>query len=238
MSARKKGDRAPFGFTVVEVMVAVMLLAVAVVSIFGAQFAAVATADYSKYVTQAIQLSRCRMNELELQFQIDDGFEQGDVSGSGQCCEIVDDETEVEAFKCSWEIKTIDLPDVTQMIAAAGADGGVADDMMGGGLGDMADEFDAMGMVAAIAPMITDLLREAIRRVTVKVEWQQGANQRQVEVTQYVVHPTQGPLELMQQAAAMDQLADDALLGPGAAPGAPRGGGVNPDGSGGKSGER
>jgi len=229
------GPQAPrFGFTVIEVMVAVLLLAISVTSIFGAQFAAVATADYSQYVTQAVQLARCRMNELELQFQIDDGFEEGDVSGSGECCEIVDDEGDVEPFECSWEVKMIEFPDVSQMLmgGVGDADGGLLDDTMGGGVDDMVDDFDAMGMIGAVAPMITELLRAAIRRVTVKVEWQQGAKQREIEVVQYVTHPTQGPLALMQQASAVDQMTDDLLTGN--TPGA----GTRPDGSGGGKNDR
>ncbi|MBW2277586.1 MAG: hypothetical protein JRF63_08855 [Deltaproteobacteria bacterium] len=231
----RRGPRAPgFGFTVIEVMVAVLLLAISVTSIFGAQFAAVATADYSRYVTQAVQLARCRMNELELQFQLDDGFEEGDVTGSGMCCEIVDDERDVEPFECSWEVKMIEFPDVSQMLMSGGgdADGGLLDNSMGGGVGDVADEFDAMGMIGAVAPMITELLRAAIRRVTVKVEWDQGAKHREIEVTQYLTHPTQGPLALMQQASAMDQLADELQTGN------EPGGGVRPDGSGGGKNDR
>jgi prepilin-type N-terminal cleavage/methylation domain-containing protein len=228
---RPPGSRSPrFGFTVIEVMVAVLLLAVSVASIFGAQFAAVATADYSQGMTQAVQLARCRMNELELQFQIDDGFEEGDVIESGPCCEVVEDEEDIELFECSWEIKMIEFPDVTEMLTSATPDGGVLDDTLGttGSIDDMVDDFDPMGMVATLAPMITELLRAAIRKVTVKVEWEQGARHRELEVTQYVTHPTQGPLQLMQQASAADQLADELLLGDDGS-----GGGVRPDGSGG-----
>lgn len=236
----RRGPRAlGFGFTVIEVMVAVLLLAISVASIFGAQFTAVATADYSQYMTQAVQLARCRMNEIELQFQIDDGFEEGDVTGGGLCCEIVDGETDIEPFECSWEIKMIEFPDVTQMLTAAEPDGGLMDDTLGGGIDDMVDDFDAMGMVSAVAPMITELLRAAIRKVTVKVEWDQGSKHREIAVVQYVTHPTQGPLQLMQQASAMDQMAEEMLLGEGDESGrgneGGRGGGVNPDGSGGRN---
>ena len=233
-ASKRRSPQAPrFGFTVIEVMVAVLLLAISVASIFGAQFAAVATADYSQYVTQAVQLARCRMNELELQFQIDDGFEEGDVTGSGMCCEIVDDEKDIEPFECSWEVTMIEFPDVTQMLSGSvgDVDGGLVDDTMGtGSIGDFADDFDAMGIVSAVAPMITELLRAAIRRVTVRVEWDQGSKHREIEITQYVTHPTQGPLGLMQQASAMDQMAEDLQAGVDGA--------TRPDGSGGGKNER
>ena len=53
------------GFTIIEVMVSIMILAVSVVSIFGAQFATVATVGFSRYTTQAMELARCRMSEIE-----------------------------------------------------------------------------------------------------------------------------------------------------------------------------
>ena len=127
---RGAGEPGGLGFTVVEVMVAVLLLAVSVVSIFGAQFAAVATAEYSKHVTQAIQLARCRMSELELQFQVEDGFEEGDITGSGQCCKIIDDEEDVAPYDCSWEIKTIELPDISQALVETAPDGGMAEEIL------------------------------------------------------------------------------------------------------------
>lgn len=226
MSARRQGvgaprGRAAGGFTVIEVMVSILLLAVAVVSIFGAQFAAVATADYSRHVTQAVQLARCRMSELELQFQLEDGFEEGDVIETGECCEAVEGEDDIAPFTCSWEVKMIEFPDISQMMTGGGADGGMMDDMLGGGmdgllggggdddLGGGMDEL-GMGLAQSFGPMVIEILQGAIRRVTVKVEWDQGEAHKELEVVQYVTHPTQGPLEVLQQAAALSDLEDEA----------------------------
>ena len=99
------------GFTIMEVMVAIMILAVSVVSIFGAQFAAVATTEYSKHITQAINLAECRMNEIELEVLTDDGFKLGNVESSGECCESMEDE-KIGDYECSWEIKVVEIPDL------------------------------------------------------------------------------------------------------------------------------
>ena len=212
------------GFTVMEVMVAVLILAVSLVSIFGAQFSAVATVEYSRNVTHAVELARCRMSEIELEIQQNGGFEEGDILDSGDCCEFIEGERGPDDYFCRWEIKTIELPDVSQMMMGGG-DAGVLDDMGGGMLGDMMGTGDddmaemGMGLAETFMPMITDMLQQAMRRVTVTVEWKEGSRLESVEVVQYVTHPTQSILGL-QQASAMESMQDEAAL----TGGAPRGG--------------
>ncbi|MCP4677873.1 MAG: prepilin-type N-terminal cleavage/methylation domain-containing protein [Deltaproteobacteria bacterium] len=203
------------GFTIMEVMVAIMILAVSVVSLFGAQFAAVATTQFSKYTTQAMQLARCRMSEIELEILIENGFEEADVTSSGDCCEVIEGESGIDDFSCSWEIKTIELPDITTLMTSGGVDGGggMLDDFgmgLGGGGEDSMEDMGMMGMVSSFAPMLSEMLKQAIRRVTVTVEWKQGSNTKQFMLAQYLTHPTQGPLQLMQAAATADEWAEEA----------------------------
>ncbi|MCP4195985.1 MAG: prepilin-type N-terminal cleavage/methylation domain-containing protein [Proteobacteria bacterium] len=199
------------GFTIIEVMISIMILSVSVVSIFGAQFATVATVGFSRYTTQAIELARCRMSEIELEVQIENGFELGDVTSRGECCEMLENDT--AEFSCSWEIKTLEIPDIMSLMAAqdggVGMSGGLGGGMgiLGGsGAGDSLDDMGMLGAVSSFLPMLSDLLGQAIRRVTVTVEWTQGIRKRDFVLSQYLVHPTQGPLQLMNSAAdAMDR---------------------------------
>jgi hypothetical protein len=194
-------DGAAPGFTIMEVVVAIMILAVSVVSIFGAQFATVATTDYSQHLTQAMQIARCRMSEIELEIQLENGFEESDVETSGDCCEFMENESEMGEFTCRWEIKTVELPDMAQLLSG-GADGGggmLSD--FGMDLGGSPEEMGPLGMVASFAPMLSEMLKQAIRRVTVTVEWEKGGNKKEFTLAQYLTHPTQGPLQLMHSAA-------------------------------------
>jgi prepilin-type N-terminal cleavage/methylation domain-containing protein len=216
---RRFGHGRLAGFTIIEVMVAMLIFAVAIVSIFGAQFSAISTTE----------LARCRMSELELEFLQNGGFEEGDVTQSGPCCEALDGDENAADYTCSWEIKTIVLPDVTQMMSGTdgGLGGGMFGDLLGGSTGDLTGDStgdstgDAMGemgmdMVSAFLPTVTDMLEQAIRRVTVTVEWELASGaKRDLSVVQFVVHPTQGPLQLLQQASATDQMADQLGLGEG-----------------------
>ncbi|MCP4599951.1 MAG: prepilin-type N-terminal cleavage/methylation domain-containing protein [Proteobacteria bacterium] len=211
------------GFTIMEVMVSVMILAISVVSIFGAQFAAVATTTFSRYTTHAIQLARCRMSEIELEILVENGFEEADVVSSGDCCEMLESDSDVGDFTCNWEIKTIELPDISTLMASGGPDGGgsMLEDLgLGGGGDDSMEGFGVMGMASAFAPMLSEMLNQAIRRVTVTVEWEQGAKKREFVLSQYLTHPTQGPLQLMQNAATVDEWSEAAEEGEAPPPGA------------------
>jgi prepilin-type N-terminal cleavage/methylation domain-containing protein len=240
------------GFTIMEVIVAIMLLAVAVVSIFGAQFAAIATTEFARYSTHAIQLARCKMSELELETLTENGFESTDVVERGDCCELLEGEPFSETdsidnvFTCTWELKVVDIPDLTSIMTGGGPDGGLGPDLFGdgaggadglGALGAMTgmggdrtggmDDMGLMGMISGFAPMITDMLREGIRRATVKVEWDQGSRHREFVLSQYLVHPTQGPLQLLNAAATAEQAAEEAAAAGDAPPSAVFSGGGN-----------
>ena len=69
-----------------------------------------------------------------------------------------------------------------------------------------------LGMMGAVLPMVSGLLQEALRRITITVEWQQGSKERKFVLSQFVVHPTQGPLELMHKASAMQDAQEEAEM--------------------------
>jgi prepilin-type N-terminal cleavage/methylation domain-containing protein len=218
----------PRGFTIIEVMVAMLIFAISIVSIFGAQFAAVSTAEFARRTGMASELVRCRMSELELEFATNGGFEEGDVTQSGPCCEMLDGDANADDYTCTWEIKTIQLPDINQMLAGGtdgGPGGGMFGDMLGlGGMGEGDDDDQsgtsgagaggAMGMVSAFLPTVTGMLQQAIRRVTVTAEWEiASGDKRDLSIVQYVVHPTQGPLQLLQNVNTVNEQAEALGLG-------------------------
>ncbi|MBN2524829.1 MAG: prepilin-type N-terminal cleavage/methylation domain-containing protein [Deltaproteobacteria bacterium] len=215
------------GFTIIEIMVAVLLLSSALVAIFAAQFAAVATTAYARNITQATQLGRCKMNELELLF-IEEGFQEGDVVESGTCCEFLEGEVP-ENFHCEWMVETVTFPDMSETMddslgdEEGGGPGSIMDQVTGGsaGMGSMMesgamDDMSEMGMdmLSSLMPMITGLLEQAIRRVTVKVTWKEGVAEKEFQLMQYVTHPSQGPLKLMQEMNTADDIMNTVNGGP------------------------
>ena len=106
---------------------------------------------------------------------------------------------------------------------------GLLDDLDLGGaagaVGDEAEELDIFGALSSFMPLISDMLSEGIRRVTVTVTWEQGARSPEFVLSQHIVHPTEGSLGLM-NAALLSSQAEQAqqTSQPGAAPPASQGG--------------
>lgn len=92
---------------------------------------------------------------------------------------------------------------------AAQAGGGLTDlaSMMGesGGPGGMASM--VMGLVY---PDLKPMLEASIRKVTVVVHWNEGSNERELSVTQYVTNPQQGGIDPLAD-QGLDEAADQAL---------------------------
>jgi general secretion pathway protein I len=117
-------------------MMAVALFGAVVTIILSAQAGLVASNRTATNMSQAVEIARCRMSELE-EKQLKLGFpeiEEKDTSTT--CC----NEKDVAGFSCDWKVERVTLPQVTEL----GGDGG-AGSLFGGGLG-----LDA-GMMGSIA---------------------------------------------------------------------------------------
>ena len=204
------------GFSLLEVMVAVAILSMALVSVFAASGGAVGATQHVVKIGVATMLARCKMTELEEGMRVD-GFQLDDVDEQGACCE--DEEEAADGYTCNWTIESVELPDVSAIQTAAGALGSgdplglsgppdaqgnaPADDGAGGGM----DE----GMMAGINvlyPVVSNVLQASIRRVSVEVHWNEGEQDRVVKAVQYVTNPTQG-VEAGKAAPAVDDVPED-----------------------------
>jgi general secretion pathway protein I len=109
-----------------EVLMAVALFSAAVTLILSAQAGVVAGNRTAANMSQAIELGRCRMSELE-EKQLKLGFpEIEDKDSNPICC----DDKEVSGFSCEWQVERVTLPQATQL----GGDAGLSS-LLGGGLG-------------------------------------------------------------------------------------------------------
>jgi general secretion pathway protein I len=114
------------GFSLLEVMVAVALFGAVVTIILSAQTGLVASNRTAANMSQAIELGRCRMSELE-EKQLKLGFPEIEERDSNPiCC----DDKEVPGFSCEWQVERVILPQATQL----GGDAGLSS-ILGGGLG-------------------------------------------------------------------------------------------------------
>lgn len=234
----RRPSRALGAFTLLEVMVAVTILAVALTAIFASEAGAIRVAARARFTTTATLLARCKMAEIEEQ-TLREGLPAVSATGVDGCCE----EGEVDGFDCEWEISRIVLPDQ----AALGEDesaGGLGS-ALGGGAGEGEDASSSvdqimsgamMGgggdMVAEMAlqyafPILKPQIEEQVRRARVTVRWREGDQLQSFDVVQFLVQE-QAPAIVTQEAArqAIEGTTGGAAPGlvPGAAPGAGRGG--------------
>lgn len=203
--------RTDTGFTLIEVLVAVMILAFAVVAAFGAQSSAIGTSGFVEDTTVAMMLARCRMSEVEMTVREEGGFQEMDVEEEGPCCEIA----ERDDFVCRTKIEKVELPEMS-----AGMDGDM-EEMVSKGVelafGEKAaGRMSSMGGFDSFAnlflPMLNNIFGAGIRRVTVVVAWRRNWRDREFGITEYMVHPTLGGLSLI-KAAEQAEAAEDQDLG-------------------------
>jgi general secretion pathway protein I len=211
--ARAGGRRA---FTLLEVMVAVAILGLGLVTILTAQTGLFASSKRAATMSEAVGLARCKMSEIE-EHLLRNGYQLTAQDEEGPCCE-----DEESALHCKWSIAPVMLPDFNATSADAGAGdtsggmtleglGSAKDDlskgdtagamgniqeMMGSGIGAGGPSMGA-GALAPLAmglvyPQLKAMLEASIRKVSVRVIWSEGSIERDVSVTQYLTNPQQG----------------------------------------------
>ena len=94
------------GFTLLEVMIAVVILAVGLASLFTSEAGAVRIAQRARTTTVATLLARCKMAEVEERVA-KEGWPGEQIDGRDECCE----EGEHEGYTCEWKVERIKLPD-------------------------------------------------------------------------------------------------------------------------------
>ncbi|MFL5347267.1 MAG: prepilin-type N-terminal cleavage/methylation domain-containing protein [Hyalangium sp.] len=191
------------GFTLLETVVALAILALALMAIFDLNSGAVANHVYTKHLTVAALLARSKMTDLEQKlydegFSTDDAEDSGDFSAEGW-----------PGFK--WRAKIIapktDGVSPDQLIGAIfnlpigemGGDLGGLSSLFGGesgsggkdGKSGPASAAGGMGGMAAMAqPMfkqMVDQLTQAVREVHLTVTWKEGKLVESMDVVTHVV---------------------------------------------------
>ena len=108
-----------FGFTLIEVMIAVVILAVGMSSLFTSEAGAVRIAQRARTTTIATLLARCKMGEIEERI-FKEGWPGEQIDGRDECCEGA----EHTGFRCEWKVERIVLPDMGGEEGATGGTGG------------------------------------------------------------------------------------------------------------------
>jgi general secretion pathway protein I len=217
-------------FTLLEVMVAVAILGLGLVTLLTAQTGLFASSKRAGTLSEAIGLARCKMSEIE-EHLLRQGYQLTTEDEEGPCCE--DDDS---ALRCKWSIATVMLPEFSMSSPDAGAaegeeesastmtlDGlgeakdslakgdtqgavGNMQEMMSGGMASGGPSMGA-GALAPLAmgmvyPQLKAMLEASIRKVTVQVVWMEGRTERDFTVTQYITNPQAGGFLAEDESAA------------------------------------
>ena len=197
------------GFTLLEVMISLAILAISLVAISGLNGGAVAMESYARRATEATLLLRGKMNDVEEQLQ-KDGFSDFDDEKHGTF-----DDDGARGFAWRAEILKPDVQlDASQLLNLLGAGGGGASSSAGTSNGGsmLTQGLTAAGAAigttpnqggptatSAIAggPMggllqtqatgFLETLKKSVRELRVTVSWQDGKDERSVSASQEIV---------------------------------------------------
>lgn len=182
ISARRA--RMQQGFTLLEVMVAMAILSVGLVSIFSSEVGAMNIGNRARRTDIATLLARCKMAEIEEDIA-KNGLPALESSGDGECCEDIDN----GIFSCTWSVRRITLPD----IAADDLSEDSAVDLQGAAsLADFVPGGAGLDGMATMAieltfPVLKPAIEEQVRRADVIVSWPDGQAVRSFNVVQFLV---------------------------------------------------
>lgn len=172
-------------FTLLEVMIAMAILAVSLIVVMRVMDQAALVTKYQDKEITAATLARYKMVELELQID-KDGFPTDDAKEEcGNFVEDLADELDqpngIEGFEYCWTLKKVDLP--------------IPMDMLGGdkeGEGSGAQNPMAGGLPGGLTPdAAAEQLSKAVRVLTLKVKWKTGEIPQELSVTTHLVNMTQ-----------------------------------------------
>jgi len=184
-----EGAEAPErGFTLLEVMVALAILAVSFTALLGTQSSAVVLTRYINGITIASMLARSKMFDLEHELRKDgfDAFgedhESGDFGDEGH-----------RDFKWEALIEKIELDEgsVERMLEGAPQTreevvGKLADNPQLQGVDLSGLNFNP-GMIYGFIPTAIEILGERVRKCTLTVTWKDGRRERSLEIHSYFV---------------------------------------------------
>jgi prepilin-type N-terminal cleavage/methylation domain-containing protein len=180
-TAKRKGARARAqGFSLIEVMVSLAILAMALVVLSRVVTTNVSASNHSRMTTAATFLARTRISMmeqslLEYGFAEMDGQDTGDFSQEG-----------FPGFRWYTNIERIELPaDSTQKVQQASAKSTQSNNPM-----EMLSGFMG-GFMATLMDPIRLGLQESVRKLTVRVKWNEaGKLEQSFEVVSFLTDPS------------------------------------------------
>jgi prepilin-type N-terminal cleavage/methylation domain-containing protein len=188
--ARRESRRLESGFSLLEVMVSLAILAMSLVILSRVVTTNVVAANHSRLTTAATFLARTRISMME-QSLLEYGFSEMDGEDNGDFAE-----EGFPNFRWYTNVERIELPeDSTQKVQEASTKATQSNNPM-----EMLSGFMG-GFMSTLMDPIRLGLQESVRKLTVRVEWNEpGKLEQSFEVVSFLTDPSR--LETAVQLAA------------------------------------
>lgn len=182
------GPKPPSGFTLLEVMVALAILALSLTALLGTQSSSVVLTRYINNLTVASLLAKGKMLDLEHELK-KDGFDAfGEDHESGNFSEEGHPEVSWEAQIEKIELDESSLQNLMESAPQSRED--VVNKLMENpqlaGMDISALNFNP-GMIFSFVPTAIEMLGEKVRKCTLTVSWKDGRRTRSVQYQTYFV---------------------------------------------------
>lgn len=178
----RRMDSSRGGFTLLEVMIALAILAVSLLILVSAQGSAANMSAQADRILIGSMLARQKLSETVLLLEKDGFSEQEELEEDGDFEESAPGA--YPEFRWRTRIRKVEVEDISRVLdgaQSAGAD-------MGESEGAEAPEMDNSAM-GGVMDTISQTLAERVREVTVRVEWAEGESMDDVTLIDYVTRP-------------------------------------------------
>ena len=176
------GGTSNSGFTLLEVMIAVAILAVSMTGLYSAQMANINATVYARDVTAVAFLAEYIVVDVEYQMQKEGGWVPQDKTFDGDFSE-----EGWPDIRYSCLIDFIEMPEYSQLREAKDASEQDTDGRSGTQYQDAGDQmFSALGVVW---PMVKNAIEQSIRKVTCTIYWTTGGRGEELKIETYWTDP-------------------------------------------------
>ncbi|PRQ03654.1 hypothetical protein ENSA5_13470 [Enhygromyxa salina] len=169
------------GFTLLEVLIALAILAVSLSSLMNSQMNSMAATSYARDITAVALLAERQIVELEFKHR-EEGWVSSDVEFEGDFSDEGYDDID---WLCT--VHFIELPEYNQLIESKEG----ADEASGASDDNMVDAGDqAFGALGLVWPIVKAAIENSIRKVDCTLSWEQGTIEQEFTIQTFWTDPT------------------------------------------------
>lgn len=179
------------GFTLLEVLVAMALLSIALLTMSRIQSNNIVLSQYEQQQITAATLAKWKMVDVQLDLE-KNGLGDDEKEKCGKFDEDLDDKA-FSGWEWCWTLKKVDLPLPMDMLGGnkqGGGDGDAGDAISAGMQHDQGG--GAQGLPGGLDPKAAgEALSKAVRVLKLQVKWKLGSTPQELDVTTHVVNFSQ-----------------------------------------------